>query len=100
MAASRAWSSVRVNDWRGLDIEILSRSHLVILLTKIYHSRTPNARAFTSKISVPYLSLAGAPPRFSVDAATGKVNNLHSLLSTWEFLDYGLMAALIAILIA
>ncbi|MEO4017394.1 tripartite tricarboxylate transporter permease [Pseudomonas rossensis] len=48
----------------------------------------------------PAAPLFNAPPRFSVDAATGQVNNLHSLLSTWEFLGYGMLAVVIAILIA
>lgn len=48
----------------------------------------------------PAAPLFNAPPRFSVDAASGQINNLHSLLSTWEFLGYGLLAVLIAILIA
>ncbi|WP_205884851.1 tripartite tricarboxylate transporter permease [Pseudomonas syringae] len=48
----------------------------------------------------PAAPLFNAPPRFSVDAATGQVNNLHSLLSTWEFLGYGMLAVVVAILIA
>ncbi|HEX8544390.1 MAG TPA: tripartite tricarboxylate transporter permease [Pseudomonas sp.] len=48
----------------------------------------------------PAAPLFNAPPRFSVDAATGQVNNLHSMLSTWEFLGYGMLAVVVAILIA
>ncbi|AHL34659.1 membrane protein [Pseudomonas brassicacearum] len=48
----------------------------------------------------PAAPLFNAPPRFSVDNATGQVHNLHSLLSTWEFLGYGMLAVVIAILIA
>ncbi|WP_217699397.1 tripartite tricarboxylate transporter permease [Pseudomonas fluorescens] len=48
----------------------------------------------------PAAPLFNAPPRFSVDAASGQVNNLHSLLNTWEFLGYGLLAVVVAILIA
>jgi hypothetical protein len=48
----------------------------------------------------PAAPLFNAPPRFSVDAASGEVNNLHSLLSTWEFLGYGMLAVVVAILIA
>jgi hypothetical protein len=48
----------------------------------------------------PAAPLFNAPPRFSVDSATGQVNNLHSLLGTWEFLGYGLLAVIVAILVA
>jgi len=48
----------------------------------------------------PAAPLFNAPPRFTVDSATGQVNNLHSLLSTWEFLGYGMLAVIVAILIA
>ncbi|MGV6477290.1 tripartite tricarboxylate transporter permease [Azotobacter vinelandii] len=48
----------------------------------------------------PAAPLFNAPPRFTVDTASGQVNNLHNLLSTWEFLAYGMLAVLIAILIA
>ncbi|MDR8384600.1 tripartite tricarboxylate transporter permease [Pseudomonas sp. JL2] len=48
----------------------------------------------------PAAPLFNAPPRFSVDATTGQVNNLHSLLSTWEFFGYGVLAVVVAILIA
>lgn len=48
----------------------------------------------------PAAPLFNAPPRFSVDPATGQVNNLHNLLSNWEFLGYGLLAVAIAALVA
>lgn len=48
----------------------------------------------------PAAPLFNAPPRFSVDAASGQVDNLHTLLSTWEFLGYGLLAVFVAILVA
>jgi len=48
----------------------------------------------------PAAPLFNAPPRFTVDAATGQVNNLHNLLSAGEFLAFGMLAVLIAILIA
>jgi hypothetical protein len=48
----------------------------------------------------PAAPLFNAPPRFTVDTATGQVNNLHTLLNTWEFLGYGLLAVVVAILIA
>ena len=41
-----------------------------------------------------------APPVFTIDTATGESNNLHDLLSPWEFLGYGLLAVLLAALIA
>lgn len=48
----------------------------------------------------PAAPLFNAPPRFSVDSATGEISNLHTLLSTWEFFGYGMLAVIIAILIA
>lgn len=48
----------------------------------------------------PAAPLFNAPPRFSVDSATGEINNLHTLMSSWEFLGYGMLAVIIAILIA
>jgi putative tricarboxylic transport membrane protein len=48
----------------------------------------------------PAAPLFNAPPRFSVDSATGEINNLHTLLSTWEFFGYGMLAVITAILIA
>ncbi|AHL75441.1 membrane protein [Stutzerimonas stutzeri] len=48
----------------------------------------------------PAAPLFNAPPRFFVDSATGEINNLHTLMSTWEFFGYGMLAVIIAILIA
>ena len=48
----------------------------------------------------PAAPLFNAPPRFTVDSATGAVHNLHTLLSTWEFFGYGMLAVIVAILIA
>lgn len=48
----------------------------------------------------PGAALFNAPPRFTVDPATGEGHNLHDLLSTWEFLVFGLLAVAIACLIA
>lgn len=48
----------------------------------------------------PAAPLFNAPPRFTVDTATGEMNNLHTLLGPWDFLGYGLMAVIIAILVA
>jgi putative tricarboxylic transport membrane protein len=48
----------------------------------------------------PAAPLFNAPPRFWVDNATGQVNNLHNLLSTWDFLGYGMLAVIVAILVA
>ncbi|MGF6573507.1 putative tricarboxylic transport membrane protein [Paraburkholderia sp. GAS333] len=48
----------------------------------------------------PAAPLFNAPPRFSVDAATGHINNLHTLMSVHEFLGYGLLSVLLAALIA
>lgn len=51
----------------------------------------------------PAAPLFNAPPRFTVDSATGEVHNLHNLhtlLSTWEFFGYGMLAVIVAILIA
>jgi TctA family transporter len=48
----------------------------------------------------PAAPLFNAPPRFTIDAATGAVNNLHTMLSPWQFLGYGLAAVLVAILVA
>ncbi|MDH4571903.1 tripartite tricarboxylate transporter permease [Salinicola acroporae] len=48
----------------------------------------------------PAAPLFNAPPRFTVDSASGQVNNLHNLLGTWEFLVYGLLAVVLALLIA
>lgn len=48
----------------------------------------------------PAAPLFNAPPRFFVDAASGRIQNLHTMLSTWEFLFYGLAAVAIAALVA
>ncbi len=48
----------------------------------------------------PAAPLFNAPPRFFVDNATGQINNLHNLLSTWDFLGYGMLSVIIAILVA
>lgn len=48
----------------------------------------------------PAAPLFNAPPRFSVDAATGTTHNLHNLLSHWEFLGYGLLAVALAALVS
>lgn len=48
----------------------------------------------------PAAPLFNAPPRFTVDSATGEVHNLHTLLTTWEFFGYGMLAVIVAILIA
>jgi putative tricarboxylic transport membrane protein len=48
----------------------------------------------------PAAPLFNAPPRFTVDVASGQVNNLHNLLSTWEFLGYGMLAVVLAGLVS
>lgn len=48
----------------------------------------------------PAAPLFNAPPRFTVDAATGQVNNLHNMLSHWEFLGYGMLAVLLAAVVS
>ena len=48
----------------------------------------------------PAAPLFNAPPRFTVDAATGQVNNLHNLMTNWEFLGYGLLAVVLAALVS
>ncbi|WP_325950284.1 tripartite tricarboxylate transporter permease [Pseudomonas putida] len=48
----------------------------------------------------PAAPLFNAPPRFSVSDATGQVNNLHSLLTSWEFLGYGMLSVVIAAMVA
>lgn len=44
----------------------------------------------------PAAALFNAPPVYTVEAEGGGVHNLHSLLSTWEFLALGLLAVAIA----
>ncbi|MBD9626963.1 tripartite tricarboxylate transporter permease [Ensifer sp. ENS06] len=48
----------------------------------------------------PAAPLFNAPPRFTVDLASGQVNNLHTMMSPMEFLGYGLLAVVLAALIA
>ncbi len=48
----------------------------------------------------PAAPLFNAPPRFTVDAASGQTHNLHNLLSHWEFLGYGLLAVALAALVS
>ena len=48
----------------------------------------------------PAAPLFNAPPRFTVDAATGQTHNLHNLLSHWEFLGYGLLAVALAAVVS
>lgn len=48
----------------------------------------------------PAAPLFNAPPVYSVDTEAGTTHNLHDLLSTWEFLVFGVLAVLIASLIA
>ena len=44
--------------------------------------------------------LFNAPPVYTFDAETGATNNLHDLLSSTEFLVYGLLGVLVAVAIA
>ena len=48
----------------------------------------------------PAAPLFNAPPRFTVDASTGAVNNLHTYMSATEFLVWGLVSVTIATLVA
>ncbi|MBN4666525.1 tripartite tricarboxylate transporter permease [Pandoraea nosoerga] len=48
----------------------------------------------------PAAPLFNAPPRFTVDAATGQTHNLHNLLSHWEFLGYGMLSVLLAAVVS
>lgn len=48
----------------------------------------------------PAAPLFNAPPRFTIDAASGQVNNLHNMLSHWEFLWYGLLAVALAAVVS
>lgn len=48
----------------------------------------------------PAAPLFNAPPRFTVDAATGQTNNLHNLLSHWEFAVYGMLAVALAAVVS
>src|SRR4051812_19053186 len=48
----------------------------------------------------PAAPLFNAPRRFTIDTATARVNNLHSMLTPWEFLGYGLLGVLFAAVVA
>ena len=48
----------------------------------------------------PAAPLFNAPPRFSVNAASGQIHNLHTLLSAGDFLGYGLLAVVLASVVA
>jgi putative tricarboxylic transport membrane protein len=48
----------------------------------------------------PAAPLFNAPPRFTVDAASGTINNLHTMMSVPEFLIWGLISVVIAAAIA
>lgn len=48
----------------------------------------------------PAAPLFNAPPRFTVDAASGQTHNLHNLLNHWEFLGYGLLAVALAAIVS
>lgn len=48
----------------------------------------------------PAAPLFSAPPVYTIDPATGTSNNLHDLLTPGEFLGYGLLAVLLATLVA
>lgn len=48
----------------------------------------------------PAAPLFNAPPVYTIDAANGTSNNLHDLLSPWEFLGYGMLSVLLAALVA
>ncbi len=47
----------------------------------------------------PAAPLFNAPPRFTI-GADGVVNNLHTLMNSWEFLGYGLLAVALAALVS
>lgn len=48
----------------------------------------------------PAAPLFNAPPRFTVDAAAGKIVNLHTMMTPAEFLGYGLLAVVLAAIVA
>jgi len=48
----------------------------------------------------PAAPLFNAPPVFTVDAGGGGTHNLHDLLSTGEFLGYGLLAVVLGVVVA
>lgn len=43
--------------------------------------------------------LFNAPPVYTIDSDSGETNNLHNLLEPWQFLVFGLVAVVIALLI-
>ncbi|WP_037144060.1 tripartite tricarboxylate transporter permease [Rhodococcoides fascians] len=47
----------------------------------------------------PAAPLFNAPPRFTVDTETGQVNNLHTFMSSWEFLVFGLIGVIVAAIV-
>ncbi|MER6987895.1 tripartite tricarboxylate transporter permease [Saccharopolyspora hirsuta] len=48
----------------------------------------------------PAAPLFNAPPVYGVDEATGQVNNLHTMMSTWQFLAFGLVGVALAAIVA
>ncbi|MFM0501443.1 tripartite tricarboxylate transporter permease [Paraburkholderia caffeinilytica] len=48
----------------------------------------------------PAAPLFNAPPRFTVNAVTGHIDNLHTLMTTGQFFIFGLLSILLAALIA
>jgi hypothetical protein len=44
----------------------------------------------------PAAPLYNAPPRFTVNAESGEVHNLHTFLSPWQFLVFGLLGVVLA----
>ncbi|MCB8881105.1 tripartite tricarboxylate transporter permease [Acidisoma cellulosilytica] len=48
----------------------------------------------------PAAPLFNAPPRFSVDSATGHVVNLHTMMTPMQFLLYGLLAVILGAVVA
>ena len=48
----------------------------------------------------PAAPLFNAPPRFTVDTATGQTHNLHNLLNHWEFLGYGMLSVILAAIVS
>ncbi|MDA3649727.1 tripartite tricarboxylate transporter permease [Saccharopolyspora indica] len=48
----------------------------------------------------PAAPLFNAPPVYGVDEVTGQVNNLHAMMSTWQFLVFGLVGVALAAIVA
>ncbi|UPG74715.1 tripartite tricarboxylate transporter permease (plasmid) [Roseomonas gilardii subsp. gilardii] len=48
----------------------------------------------------PAAPLFNAPPVFTINSATGEIHNLHTMMSPWQFLGYGIIAVILAALIA